>query len=164
MGAELTRRTPIPGLRVLDKPRMRAEARRYLERLRISIPDMDRPIDLLSGGQRQAVAIARALRWQAEIVVMDEPTAALGVVETRQVLDLILEIKAQGITVLLVSHNMHDVTDVADRAVILRNGRKVQELAMAGVRPEEHPADHGSRLRPESRGDFGWATGPGRRA
>ena len=137
MGAELERPTPIPGLAILDKPRMRAEARRYLERLRISIPDMDRPIDSLSGGQRQAVAIARALRWQAQIVIMDEPTAALGVVEARQVLDLILEIKAQGITVLLVSHNVHDVTEVADRAVIFRNGRTVRELALAGVRPEQ---------------------------
>jgi simple sugar transport system ATP-binding protein len=136
MGSELRRPTPIPGLEILDKPRMRAEASRLLQRLKVGIPDMDRPVRTLSGGQRQAVAIARALRWDADIVLMDEPTAALGVGEAREVLDLIREIKAQGITVVLVSHNMRDVVEVADRVVILRGGRKLLDSPVAGWTPE----------------------------
>jgi len=132
LGSELRKRTWLPGLKVLDKKAMRVQARRHLERLRISIPDMDRPVQALSGGQRQAVAIARALRWDAEIVIMDEPTAALGVKETRQVLDLVHEIKDQRITVLLISHNMHDVVEVADRAVILKAGRVANDVMLAG--------------------------------
>ncbi len=103
-----------------------------LARLRIAIADMDRPVNALSGGQRQGVAIARALRWNARIVIMDEPTAALGVKETRQVLGLVRELKAQGITVILISHNMRDVIEVAERAIILSGGRKVQDVALAG--------------------------------
>jgi ABC-type sugar transport system ATPase subunit len=85
---------------------MRDESRRYLARLNVAIDDTDRAVDTLSGGQRQAVAIARALRWNARLVIMDEPTAALGVAESRQVLDLIRELRARGTTVILVSHNM----------------------------------------------------------
>jgi len=136
MGSELLRRTPVPGLRVLDKAAMRAASRAYLGKLRVEIPDMDKPVEALSGGQRQAVAIARALRWKADIVIMDEPTAALGVRETRKVLDLIHEIKAQGITILLISHNMRDVVAVADRAVILRAGRKVNDVPIGGLTPK----------------------------
>jgi ABC-type sugar transport system ATPase subunit len=132
LGSELLKSTWIPRLRVLDKKAMKAEARRHLERLRISVPDMERPVQALSGGQRQAVAIARALRWNAEIVIMDEPTAALGVKETRQVLDLIHEIREQGITILLISHNMRDVVEVAERALIMRSGRVVNDIALAG--------------------------------
>jgi ABC-type sugar transport system ATPase subunit len=132
LGAELLKSTWVPGLKVLDKKAMKAEARRLLERLRISVPDMERPVQALSGGQRQAVAIARALRWNAEIVIMDEPTAALGVKETRQVLDLIHEIHDQGITVILISHNMRDVIEVAERALIMRSGRVVNDIALSG--------------------------------
>jgi ABC-type sugar transport system ATPase subunit len=132
LGSELLKRTPLPGVRILDKGAMRTQSRALLERLRIAIADMDRPVNALSGGQRQGVAIARALRWNAQIVIMDEPTAALGVKETRKVLDLIRELKAQGITVLLISHNMRDVVEVAERAIILSNGRKVREEALAG--------------------------------
>ncbi len=132
LGAELLKSTWVPGLKVLDKKAMKAEARRLLERLRISVPDMERPVQALSGGQRQAVAIARALRWNAEIVIMDEPTAALGVKETRQVLDLIHEIHDQGITVILISHNMRDVIEVAERALIIRSGRVVNDIALSG--------------------------------
>lgn len=132
LGSELLRRTPVPGLQILDKTTMRAESQRLLARLRIAIADMDRPVNALSGGQRQGVAIARALRWSARIVIMDEPTAALGVKETRQVLDLIRELKAQGITVLLISHNMRDVVEVAERAIILSGGRKVRDEQLAG--------------------------------
>ena len=95
-----------------------------------------RPRDLvkqMSGGQRQAVAIARALRLNAELIVMDEPTAALGVMETAQVLDLIRRLKADGKTIILVSHNMADVVAVASRVAIFKQGRKVIDRATAGL-------------------------------
>jgi ABC-type sugar transport system ATPase subunit len=94
---------------------------------------METPVERLSGGQRQAVAICRALRWEARIIIMDEPTAALGVKETAQVLDLIRRLHAEGRTVILVSHAMQDVAAVADRVVILKSGRKVADRPVAGL-------------------------------
>ncbi len=130
MGAELTRRLLF--LRVLDKRAMRHATAEYLARLNQAIADVDAPVADLSGGQRQAVAIARALRWNARIVVMDEPTAALGVKETARVLDLIRALRDAGVAVLLVSHNMEDVVAVTSRVCILRAGRKALETATAG--------------------------------
>jgi ABC-type sugar transport system ATPase subunit len=124
MGAELTRSLGLPFIQVLDKRRMMAEAKSYLARLGVHIDDMTRPVERLSGGQRQAVAIARALRWDAGIIIMDEPTAALGVKETTQVLALIRTLKAEGRTIVLISHNMRDVVALADRVVIMGGGRK----------------------------------------
>jgi ABC-type sugar transport system ATPase subunit len=124
VGAERMRRA-LPGLRLLDKRKMRAETLRYFARLKIDIPDPNRRVELLSGGQRQAVAIARALHWAARLVIMDEPTAALGVAESRRVLDLIRQLRQDGGAVLLVSHNMADVVAVATRAVVLKAGRKI---------------------------------------
>ncbi len=135
MGAELTRRL-CPGIRILDKRAMRAAARGYLARLKIDIPDLAAPVGSLSGGQRQAVAISRALRWAARLVILDEPTAALGVRETQQVLELIRSLKQQGVAVVVVSHNMHDVLAVADRVAILKQGRKVLELAANTLTPD----------------------------
>jgi ABC-type sugar transport system ATPase subunit len=134
LGSELTR--PVLGLpfaRLLDKRRMAEEARGYLQRLAIDVADMTTPVERLSGGQRQAVAIGRALRWDAELIIMDEPTAALGVKETAQVLDLIRRLRAEGRTVILISHNMADVVSVATRVVILKSGRKVVEEPTAGL-------------------------------
>jgi len=133
MGAELTRATPLPGLRVLDKAAMRRQASRYLTELGVSLPDVRRPVRDLSGGQRQAVAIARALRWSASLVIMDEPTAALGVAETARVLALIRRLNEVGRTVILVSHNMDDVVAVCQRVVILKKGEKAMERDLAGV-------------------------------
>lgn len=132
IGAELTR-TLVPCVRVLDKKRMRDESRRYLARLNVTIEDTDRPVESLSGGQRQAVAIARALRWNARLVIMDEPTAALGVAESRQVLDLIRELARGGTTVVLISHNMAEVVEVATRVAVLKGGRKVADRATQGL-------------------------------
>src|SRR4051812_46441187 len=126
IGAELMR-TLVPGIAILDKTRMRAESRRYLARLNVAIDDTDRTVDTLSGGQRQAVAIARALRWNARLVIMDEPTAALGVAESRQVLDLIRELNRGGTTVILVSHNMAEVVAVASRVLVLKAGRLLED-------------------------------------
>lgn len=132
IGAELTR-VLLPGIAVLDKAKMRAEARRYLSGLNVSIDDTNRAVDTLSGGQRQAVAIARALRWNARLVIMDEPTAALGVAESRKVLDLIRELHRAGTTVILISHNMAEVVEVATRVAVLKSGRKIADLPAAGL-------------------------------
>lgn len=126
IGSELTH-TLLPGLKILDKRRMRAESRQYLARLKVEMADTNRAVETLSGGQRQAVAIARALRWNAQLVIMDEPTAALGVAESRQVLDLIRELHRAGTTVILISHNMADVVAVATRVAILKSGRKIAD-------------------------------------
>ena len=120
MGAELTRN--VLGLQLLDKRRMRHEAAGYMSQLTKSITDMNAKVNALSGGQRQAVAICRALRWNANVVILDEPTAALGVRETEQVLDLVRSLKGSGKTVILISHAMKDVAAVADRVTILRTG------------------------------------------
>jgi ABC-type sugar transport system ATPase subunit len=129
LGSELTR----PPFGLLDKRRMAAMSRGFLQRLAVTVEDMDTPVERLSGGQRQAVAICRALRWDARIIIMDEPTAALGVKETAQVLDLIRRLHAERRTVVLVSHAMQDVVAVADRVVILRAGRKVEDRPVPGL-------------------------------
>lgn len=133
LGSELTR----PPFGLLDKRRMAEESRRFLARLAVNIADMDTPVERLSGGQRQAVAISRALRWEARVIIMDEPTAALGVKETAQVLELIRRLHAEGRTVILVSHAMQDVVAVADRVVILKAGRKVVDRPVAGLTPAD---------------------------
>ena len=120
----------------LDRRRMYRESQEILDRLSIDIPSVRQPVDKLSGGQRQAVAVGRAVAWGNHIVVLDEPTAALGVEQTRLVLDLIERLKKQGVAVLLVSHNMHDVVKVCDRVVVLRHGLKVGEIeSMEGITP-----------------------------
>ena len=120
----------------LDRRRMYAESKEILDGLSIDIPSVRQPVDKLSGGQRQAVAVGRAVAWGNHIVVLDEPTAALGVEQTRLVLDLIERLKQQGVAVLLVSHNMHDVVRVCDRVIVLRHGMKVGEITnMDGVTP-----------------------------
>ncbi|MBP6018864.1 MAG: sugar ABC transporter ATP-binding protein [Burkholderiaceae bacterium] len=134
VGAEI-RKPLFPGFNVLDKKSMRASAADYLARLNQTIDDVDRPVADFSGGQRQAVAIARALRWNASIVIMDEPTAALGVKETAKVLALIQHLKTEGVTVLLISHNMEDVVQVADRVVILKAGRVATQGNVSGITP-----------------------------
>jgi ABC-type sugar transport system ATPase subunit len=135
LGSEPTR--GIGPFRFLDKRRMAQESRGYLARLAIDVSDMATPVERLSGGQRQAVAIARALRWDAELIIMDEPTAALGVRETAQVLDLIRRLQAEGRTVILISHNMADVVAVSSRVVILKSGRKVIDRPTTGLNADQ---------------------------
>lgn len=137
MGSELTRSLGLPFLRVLDKRRMAEEAKRYLSQLSVAITDMSRPVERLSGGQRQAVAISRALRWNAEIIIMDEPTAALGVKETALVLDLVRRLKADGRTIILISHNMRDVVALATRVVVLSRGRKIVDRPIDGLTADD---------------------------
>ncbi len=116
---------------VTDDETMRKEANAVLDRLDIHIPSLKQKLVNLSGGQRQAVAIARALYWNAQLVIMDEPTAALGVPEQRKVLTLVRTLRDQGVPVILISHTMQDVMEVADRIVVMRRGRVVANIMRA---------------------------------
>jgi len=108
-----------------------SERERILDQLDIRIPALARPIRQMSGGQRQAVAIARAIYWNAQLMIMDEPTAALGVPEQRKVLALVRTLRERGVGVIIISHNLQDVLDVADRVVVMRRGRAVGERQVA---------------------------------
>jgi len=114
-------------INILDHEYMHHEASKVLEQLDIEIPSLKNRIGMLSGGQRQAVAISRSIYWDAKLLIMDEPTAALGVAEQKKVLDLVLTLKSQNVPVIIISHQIHDVFSVADRVVILRRGRKAGE-------------------------------------
>ena len=115
-------------LPVTDDEFMRNEAVKVLDRLDIHIPSLKQKLVYLSGGQRQAVAIARAIYWNARLVVMDEPTAALGVPEQRKVLSLVHTLRDQGVPIIFISHTMQDVMDVANRIVVMRRGRVVANM------------------------------------
>ena len=115
----------------LDKRRMYTEAAEHLDRLAINLPDLRSPIREFSGGQRQCVAVARALVWASRVIFMDEPTAALGVAQTRHVLDLITRVREQGLAVVVISHSVPEVMEVADRIIVLRLGKRVATLEPA---------------------------------
>ncbi|PYF13259.1 mannose ABC transporter ATP-binding protein /fructose ABC transporter ATP-binding protein /ribose ABC transporter ATP-binding protein [Rhodobacter viridis] len=127
MGRELRR----PGMmgklfRMLDRPQMERIAREKLSELGLmTIQDINQAVESLSGGQRQGVAVARAAAFGSKVIILDEPTAALGVKESRRVLELILDVKARGIPIILISHNMPHVFEVADRIHIHRLGRRL---------------------------------------
>jgi ABC-type sugar transport system ATPase subunit len=134
LNRELIRRAPAGWLRWMDRRRMHRETAAILDRLHIRIGSVKQLANELSGGQRQSVAVGRAVAWGRHIVLLDEPAAALGVEQTALVLDLIRRLRSEGVAVLLISHNMHDVLEVCDRAVVLRHGLKVAELdTLAGV-------------------------------
>ncbi|MET8544252.1 ATP-binding cassette domain-containing protein [Kitasatospora sp. NPDC004799] len=122
---------------LLDEVAMEQHARRLLDTLAIRIPDVRAPVAALSGGQRQVVAIARALVGEPALVVLDEPTAALGVEQTAQVLDLVERLRERGLAVVLVSHNMADVRAVADTVAVLRLGRNNGLFPVAGTTQEQ---------------------------
>ncbi|MEU6973420.1 ATP-binding cassette domain-containing protein [Kitasatospora aureofaciens] len=125
LGRELRRPGPLGSvLRMLDKKRMREEAAEHMADLKIGLRSLTQPVETLSGGQRQAVAVARAVAWARSVVVMDEPTAALGVKESGQVLDLIRRVRDKGLPVVLISHNMPHVFEIADRIHVHRMGRR----------------------------------------
>ena len=109
----------------LDDASMEAEARKVMGRLNPNFRRFKEPVTALSGGQRQSVAIARAIHFNARILIMDEPTAALGPAETAQVGELVKQLKAQGIGIFLISHDIHDVFDLADRVTVMKNGQIV---------------------------------------
>jgi fructose transport system ATP-binding protein len=134
LGRERRLRGPLGSVtRMLDKRYMRREATRHFAELKIGIPSITQPVERLSGGQRQGVAVARAAAWGKRLVIMDEPTAALGVKETGQVLDLIRQVRGRGLPVVLISHDMPHVFELADRIRIMRLGKRV-----AVITPQTH--------------------------
>jgi D-xylose transport system ATP-binding protein len=121
----------------LDEVAMERTARATLEQLNIVIPSVRSAVAQLSGGQRQSVAVAKAILWAPKVVILDEPTAALGVAQQRQVLDLVVRLKEAGLAVIVITHNMVDVFAVADVAIVMRLGRRVANLRIAEVTPED---------------------------
>jgi fructose transport system ATP-binding protein len=141
-------------LRMLDKKRMLAEAEAHMKGLQIGIRSMKQPVETLSGGQRQGVAVARSAAFARHVVIMDEPTAALGVKEGNMVLELIRRVRDRGLPVILISHNMPHVFEIADRIHIARLGKRAcvvnpRKISMSDTvavmtgarRPEEVPAE-----------------------
>jgi D-xylose transport system ATP-binding protein len=125
-------------LRRLSEIEMEQRALDVLRRLNVTtIRSVRSPVSALSGGQRQSVAISRAVMWNSKIVLLDEPTAALGVAQTHQVLELIKRLRQQGLGVVLISHNLHDVFEVSDRIIVLRLGRRAATFKRAGTTPED---------------------------
>jgi ABC-type sugar transport system ATPase subunit len=124
-------------VKVLDDRRMLAESERALRSLGIHFPSLTQPIESLSGGQRQAVAIARAVYWDARLMIMDEPTNNLGVPEQHRVLDLIRRLRDQGVPVILITHTLPDVFAVSDRIIVMHRGRKVAEKKTSETTTEE---------------------------
>ncbi|MGR6468686.1 ATP-binding cassette domain-containing protein [Rhizobium sp. PAMB 3182] len=121
----------------LDDAAMEAEAREVMGRLNPNFKRFKEPVKALSGGQRQSVAIARAILFNARILIMDEPTAALGPQETAQVGELIKQLKKEGIGIFLISHDIHDVFDLADRVTVMKNGQVVGHARTEDVTKDE---------------------------
>ena len=127
-------REELSSLRRLDERGMEKQARDTLASLSVTtIRSVRQTVAGLSGGQRQSVAVAKAVMWNSKVVILDEPTAALGVAQTRQVLDLVRRLGEQGLAVVIVSHNLHDVFEVADDVTVLRLGQNVAEYRVADV-------------------------------
>src|SRR3954465_7827990 len=131
-------REELEPMRTLDETKMEARARDTLESLSVTtIRSVRQTVAGLSGGQRQSVAVAKAVMWNSRLVILDEPTAALGVAQTRQVLDLVKRLAEQGLAVMLISHNLHDVFEVADNITVLRLGQNVAEFKRTEVTQEQ---------------------------
>ncbi|MFZ5916929.1 MAG: ATP-binding cassette domain-containing protein [Chloroflexota bacterium] len=137
LGQETTRKRFGGLLRFLDHRQMAHDATHLLERLRIDIRSVKFHVENLSGGQRQAVAIARCMGFNARVVIMDEPTAALAVKEVGKVLDLIRGLKEHDVGVILISHRMQDIFEVCDRIMVLRQGQKVGDLPHSQTHMDE---------------------------
>jgi ABC-type sugar transport system ATPase subunit len=135
LGRELTRGPRF--MHILDKRTMLANTREMLKRFVRDMPPIDESVELLSGGQRQIVAISRAGAWGSKLIVMDEPTAALGVAETKAVEEVILGLRNKGLAVLVISHNLEQIFRVTDRIWVLRRGRMIGERETRSTRPDE---------------------------
>jgi D-xylose transport system ATP-binding protein len=119
-------KTLVPGaIKLVSEDEMEQRAREILQSLSVNLPSLRRPVVSLSGGQRQSVAVSRAVLWGSKVVLLDEPTAALGVEQTAMVLRLIKQLRERGLAVVLISHNLSDVFQVADRIIVLRLGQRV---------------------------------------
>jgi D-xylose transport system ATP-binding protein len=131
-------REELDGLRRLDETEMERRAKDTLSDLSVTtIRSVRQTVAGLSGGQRQSVAVAKAVMWNSRVVILDEPTAALGVAQTRQVLDLVKRLGEQGLAVILISHNLHDVFEVADTCTVLRLGQNVAEYKVKDTNQQE---------------------------
>jgi len=137
LGREILRSYLGGFIKTVDRTKMREEAVKALDRLNIRLPSLTQQVLNLSGGQRQAVAIARSIYWNAKMMIMDEPTAALGVSEQRKVLRLVKTLCDKGVPVIIISHNMQDVFAVATRIIVLRRGKKVGERMTNQTSPDE---------------------------
>ncbi len=137
LGRELKLRYLGGLIRMLDEKKMLGESKSALDSLDIHFPSLQQPIESLSGGQRQAVAIARAVYWDARLMIMDEPTNNLGVPEQQKVLELIRRLRDQGVPVILITHTLPDVFAVSDRLMVMHRGRKVTEKKTADTSTEE---------------------------
>jgi simple sugar transport system ATP-binding protein len=137
LGRELLRPGPLGKLGFLDKASMRHRSEEAFRDLGVRIQDTTAPVANMSGGQRQGIAITRAVTWASKVVFMDEPTAALGVVQTRNVLQLIRRVREHGLAVVLISHNLPEVFEVADRIEVLRLGERVARLRPKDVSMED---------------------------
>jgi len=148
LGREVLRSGVLGRLGFLDKRAMRRRGDAAFERLSVAIQDTAAPVATMSGGQRQGVAVSRAVMWASNVVFMDEPTAALGVVQTRNVLDLIRRVRDEGLSVVLISHNMPEVLEVADRIEVLRLGERVAQFERGEVTMEDVVGAMTGALRP----------------
>jgi simple sugar transport system ATP-binding protein len=137
LGREAVRSGLLGKLGFLDKREMRRRTQEAFETLGVGVQDATAAVATLSGGQRQGVAVARAVTWAGKVVFMDEPTAALGVVQTRNVLDLIKRVRETGLAVVLISHNMPEVMEVSDRVEVLRLGERVAQFKTADAAMED---------------------------
>jgi ABC-type sugar transport system ATPase subunit len=137
LGREVKRRRFGGLMQTLDDKFMLSESRQTLDSLQIRFPTLTEPIEKLSGGQRQAVAIARAVYWDAKLMIMDEPTNNLGVPEQHKVLELIRTLKERGVLVILITHVLPDAFAVTDRVIVMHRGRKVAEKPTARTNAEE---------------------------
>ena len=131
-------REELDGIRRLNETSMEARAKKTLSDLSVTtIKSVRQTVAGLSGGQRQSVAVAKAVMWNSKLVILDEPTAALGVAQTRQVLDLVKRLGEQGLAVILISHNLHDIFEVADSVTVLRLGQNVAEFKVSETNQQE---------------------------
>src|SRR3954466_4527538 len=137
LGREIMRAGALGRVGFIDKAAMRRRSEEAFRNLGVRIQDTSAPVANMSGGQRQGIAISRAVTWASKVVFMDEPTAALGVVQTRNVLDQIKRVREQGLSVVLISHNMPEVFEVADRIEVLRLGQRVARLRPRDVSMED---------------------------
>jgi simple sugar transport system ATP-binding protein len=138
LGREIVRSGPLGRLGFLDRRRMRAIVSDELRNLNVTIPRVSGvPVSRLSGGQRQAVAVARAIHWASKVLLLDEPTAALGVAQAQSVLDLVKRARDAGTSVVIISHILPHVIALADRVIVMRHGRKVADLPSAQIESQE---------------------------
>lgn len=135
LGRERMKR--VFGIPVLDRKGMREASKGALSHLGIELNDLSMPVRYLSGGQRQAIAISRAVYWQAKVLIMDEPTAALGVPEQREVKELIKRLQNEGVAIIFISHNLNDIFEVSDRILVLERGRKAGERLIGDTNEDE---------------------------